>query len=235
MVRKPELRQEFREVFYSVEHWALLERLRQKAIRVMEVLQKAHLETFVHGSLARGDVTQKSDIDIFIGHQVSSFSVQTALERAQLPINRRLVVQATPMYALKAYIEIGKDTVISFPLMKTRKVEREFYRFGGQASLTDLRNDLRIVGVDKRLMHIKPLAYGHEESSIIGREELIAKLLGISVQTVLDRVHALLRRDEIGRTGVFIERELSEDETFEMMLQRLVDKNPSVRRRLRTG
>jgi predicted nucleotidyltransferase len=49
----------------------------------------------------------------------------------------------------------------------------------------------------------------------------------------MDRVHALLRRDEVGRTGVFIERELAEDETFEQALKKLADENPAVRRRLK--
>jgi hypothetical protein len=58
-------------------------------------------------------------------------------------------------------------------------------------------------------------------------------LLGVSVEAVLDRVHALLRREEIGRTGVFVEKELSNGETFEMALKKLADQNPAVRRRLR--
>jgi predicted nucleotidyltransferase len=53
------------------------------------------------------------------------------------------------------------------------------------------------------------------------------------VETVLDRVHALLRRDEVGRTGVFIKKELASEETFEMALKRLADENPAVRRRLK--
>jgi len=57
--------------------------------------------------------------------------------------------------------------------------------------------------------------------------------LGVSVNTVLDRVRALLRRDEVGRTGVFIERELASDETFEQALKKLADKNPAVRRRVK--
>ncbi|MCK4313733.1 DNA polymerase subunit beta, partial [Candidatus Bathyarchaeota archaeon] len=67
---------------------------------------------------------------------------------------------------------------------------------------------------------------------IVGREDYVAKLLGISVETVFDRVHALSRRNEVGRTGVFIEKELSFDETFEMLLKKLADQNPAVRRRL---
>jgi predicted nucleotidyltransferase len=37
-------------------------------------------------------------------------------------------------------------------------------------------------------MLIEPTPTGHVESSIIGREEFVAKLLWISVETVLDRV-----------------------------------------------
>jgi len=165
---------------------------------------------------------------------VSSFIVETALENASIPMNRRLIVQATPNYAMKAYIEIDENTGVSFPLMKMRKVEMEFYKFGGEVTLQDLKDDLRVYGVDKRLMLIEPTEQGHSESTIVGREEQVAKLLGVSVETVLDRVHALLRRDQIGRTGVFIERELASSETFEMMLKRLADQNPAVRRRLMT-
>jgi hypothetical protein len=82
-------------------------------------------------------------------------------------------------------------------------------------------------------MLIEPTPKGHIESSIVGREEEVASLLGISLNTVYDRIHALLRRDKVGRTGVFIERELSNNETFEMVLKKLSDQNPAVRRRLK--
>lgn len=232
MAKKPLKRVEYMEVFYNAEHWTLLEKFRQKTAQIMEALDKFHLKAIVHGSIARGDITERSDIDVFIPQQPSSFIVETALEKASIPVNRRLVVQATPTYAMKAYIEINGNTSVSFPLMKTRKVEREFYKFGGEATLRKLREGLRVLGVDKRLMLIEPTEEGHRESTIVGLEEQVAKLLGISVETVLDRVHALLRRDEVGRTGVFIEKELSADETFEMALKRLADQNPAVRRRL---
>jgi len=234
MAKKTERRVEYREVFYDVERWNLLKEFRQKAMRIMEALKVLHLESVVHGSIARGDVNKKSDIDVFIPYQQSSFVVETALEKGDISVIRRLIVQATPTYAMKAYIEIDENTSVSFPLMKMRKVEREFYKFGGETSLENLRSDLRVCGVDKRLVLIEPTQKGHRESTTVGREEQIAKLLGISVETVLDRVHALLRRDEVGRTGVFIETELSDGETFEMALKKLADQNPAVRRRLRT-
>jgi len=187
----------------------------------------------VHGSIARGDVSEKSDIDVFLPDPPSSFAIETALERADIYVNRRVVVQATPFYAVKGYIEVDKQQCISFPLVKLRHVERDFYQFSGEASLLTLRNEVRVSGVDKRLMLIEPTLKGHVESSIVGREETVSHLLGISLNTVLDRVHALLRRDKVGRTGVFIERELSPDETFEMVLKKLTDQNPAVRRRLK--
>jgi len=233
MAEKPLRRSERKEVVYEKRRWNLLKELRSKAVQIMEVLDKSHLNSIVHGSVARGDVSEKSDIDVFLLDPPSSFIIETTLQRGGLSINRRLVVQATPLYAMKGYIEMDKQRCVSFPLVKLRPVERDFYRFGGEASLQVLREDKRVRGVDKRLMLIEPTPEGHVESSIVDREGEVASILGISLNTVYDRAHALLRRDEVGRTGVFIKRELSADETFEMVLKRLADENPAVRRRLK--
>ena len=66
MAKKPVKQQEYREVIYSAERWTLLENLRAKAMRIMETLAKAHLEPIVHCSIARGDVSKESDIDIYL-------------------------------------------------------------------------------------------------------------------------------------------------------------------------
>lgn len=233
MAKKPLKRAERVDVVYSQKHWKLLEELRKKAIGIMEPLEKANLYCIVHGSIARGDVSDKSDIDVFLPNPPSSFLIESTLERAGLTVSRRVLVQATPSYAAKGYVELDPQRVVSFPLMKPRPFERDFYRFGGEARLQTLENKQRVTGVDKRLMLIEPTAQGHVESTILGREETVAKQLQVSVETVLDRVHALLRRDKVGRTGVFIERELGQDETFEMVLKQLAGENPAVRRRLR--
>jgi predicted nucleotidyltransferase len=232
MATKPKKRAEYKEVIYSSTHWALLRELREKAMRIMAALEAFHLRTLAHGSIARGDVNKNSDIDVFITESPSSFLVETALERAHVPVNAKLLVQATPNYAMKAHIEVDAKTSISFPLMRMRRVEREFYKFGGEVNLNQLKKRVRVAGVDKRLMLIEPTEKGHVESSIIGCEEGAAKRLGVSAETVLDRVHALLKRDEVGRTGVFVKKELAPDETFEMALKRLADANPAVRRRM---
>lgn len=233
MAAKPKKQWEYREVVYTSKRWQLLKEYREKALRIMAALEQCHLQTLVHGSIARGDVNERSDIDVFVAEPPSSFLVEAALEKAGLPINARLLVQATPLYAMKAHIMIDEKTSVSFPLTHMRKVEREFYRFGGEVTLQQLKANARVAGVDKRLMLIEPTEKGHLESSIIGREDYAAKVLGVSVETVRDRVRALLKRDEVGRTGVFIKRELAPEETFEMALQKLADENPAVRRRLK--
>ena len=233
MAEKPVTYAERVEVFYSAEHWRILADLRARAIEVMEALERAHIFCIVHGSIARGDVSPRSDVDIFVPQIYPSFTIENALRMSGLPVSRRMLIQATPSYSIKGYIEIDERRCVSFPLSKMRSVEREFYRFGGEATLTILKKDVRVPGVDKRLMLIEPTKKGHIESSIVGQEERVAKLLGISVDTVLDRVRTLLRRDKVGRTGLFIERELSPDENFESVLKKLADTNPAVRRRLR--
>lgn len=233
MAKKPIKRAERIKVAYSTQRWKLLEELRNKATEIMEPLENANLPCIVHGSIARGDVSTKSDIDVFLPNPPSSFLIESTLERAGLKVDKRILVQATPSYAAKGYMELDPQRVISFPLMKLRPVERDFYQFGGEATLQTIRNKQRALGVDKRLMLIEPTAQGHVESTIVGKEETVAKLLKVSVETVLDRVHALLRRDRVGRTGVFIQRELTSDETFEMVLKQLADENPAVRRRLK--
>jgi len=83
------------------------------------------------------------------------------------------------------------------------------------------------------LMLIEPTEKGHFESSIMGCEEQTARILGISTETVRDRVRALMKRDEVGRTGVFIKKEVSNGETFEMALKKLSDENPALRRKMK--
>ena len=233
MAAKPEKRVDYREVTYTKSHWTLLREYQEKAAQILAALESFHLQAYAHGSIARGDVNTKSDIDIFISEPQSSFLIETALEKAETRVNARLLVQATPTYTMKAHIEIDDKTSVSFPLMHMRKVEREFYKFSVEINHVQLSAGIRIAGVDKRLMLIEPTEKGHVETSVISREEQVAKILGISAETVLDRVHTLLKRDEVGRTGVFIKKELASDETFELALKKLADNNPAVRRRIK--
>src|SRR3990170_8281917 len=171
MTAKPAKRAEHREIIYDTGRWTLLQEKRNKAVRLMAAIERSHLQTVVHGSVARGDVTEKSDIDVFIPEPSSSFQIETALETAKVNVSNRLVVQATPTYNMKAHIEMDEKTTVTFPLMNMRKVEREFYKFGGEANISQLRSNVRVPGVDKRVMLIEPTETGDEETSIIGCEE----------------------------------------------------------------
>jgi hypothetical protein len=221
------------EVRYNEIRWKLLEELRSLGIQIMETLNRFKLYAIIHGSVARGDVSDRSDVDVFLPDPPSSFTIELALERAGISVNRRVIIQATPTQVVKGYIEIDDKRCISFPLAKLRHTERDFYRFGGEADLLDIKKGFRVPGIDKRLMFIEPFSKGHIESAIIGREVEVARILGISSKTVLERKRALIRRDKIGRTGVFVERELLPNESFEMKLKKLADQNPAIRRRLR--
>ena len=93
--------------------------------------------------------------------------------------------------------------------------------------------DIRVPGVDKRLVLIEPTPEGHIEYSIIGREAEAARKIGVSVETVLERVRVLMRRDEIGRTGVFVKVELEPWDSIEEVAKRIARDNPLFRRALR--
>ncbi len=63
------------EVTYEEHHWLLLSQLRQRAIVVMAVLEQTGIAPLIHGSICRGDVSEHSDVDVYIPQVVPSFSV----------------------------------------------------------------------------------------------------------------------------------------------------------------
>jgi len=218
------------EVVYDESRWKLLQELRCKAIMIMERLERASLISIVHGSVARGDVTPTSDVDVVIPYVVPSYRVELALdELAEKPL-KRFITQATPAHAVKAHIYLDDLTVVTFPLTPFTRHEREFYKFGGELTLQELKAGERVCGVDKRLKLIEPTARGHCEEPIIGRELYVADKLGVSVDIVQERIKVLTRRDEVGRTGVYLKYELKPDEEFEEVLIRLASRDPAIRR-----
>lgn len=74
MAIKPTKPADYKEVTYNKARWQLLTELRNKAVEVMAALEKFHLQSVVHGSIARGDVNKTSDIDVFIAEVQSSFT-----------------------------------------------------------------------------------------------------------------------------------------------------------------
>ncbi|MEM1511251.1 MAG: nucleotidyltransferase domain-containing protein [Candidatus Jordarchaeales archaeon] len=233
MAKKPVRHSDRVEVIYSSERWRILVELRRKAMQVIDALRRHGLDSFVHGSVARGDVTKNSDIDIVIPYQVASFRIETALREIFPTFMEKLIVQATPQHAPKAYIQVDEKLTVTFPLAKLSRLEYEFYGFGGVVRFDQLERGERVPGVDKRLMFIEPTERGHFESQVIGRESVVAKKLGVSIEAVQQRIRVLTRRDEVGRTGVYLKKSLESDESFEDVLKKIADHDPVVRGRIR--
>ncbi len=222
---------DFKEVIYDEKQWRLLKKKREKAIDVMERLREVGIYSIVHGSVARGDVSEDSDVDIVIPFPIPPY-------KAELPfrnIVERVIIQATPLSTPKVYLYLDpyKEVVISYPLVRPDPKEVEFYSFSGQVDLEGLRKGIRVPGVDKKLMLKIPTEKGHLETSIIKKEHVVAKILGVSVETILEREKVLTRRKEIGRTGVLIKYVIPHGESVEEAIERLSKKFPYFRELLR--
>ena len=221
------------EVEYTRLHWKLLETLRDEAKALTRPLTEAHIEALVYGSIARGDVHAGSDVDVFIPNPPAPAILEALIERMGIGTANREIIQATPTYAAKGYIHADENRSYSFPLVQLRTHEREFYDFAGSLTPRQLQEDTRVPGVDKHLRLIEPTETGHTETPIPGMEGTVAKILGVGVTIVLDRVRTLQRRERIGRTGVYIKRPLAPDETFGDVYQQLARTRPALRRRMR--
>ncbi len=218
-------------VRYSREHWRILKKKRKRAIDVMSNLLTHGLDCIVYGSVARGDVNEKSDVDIFVPQNIPSYKLELALEGYEMLEKR--IVQATPNHAIKGEIVLDENTTVSFPLVKMKERELDFYRFGGCLSYKGLIEDRRVAGVDKRLVLIIPKRDGHEEIPLTEvHPSEVARVLGISTDVVNERIRVLTRRREIGRTGIFISETIPINESFELALRRIISKNPAIRRRI---
>ena len=223
-----------KEVVYDSSHWMLLQDLREKAFKIMDALAARSLSSAVYGSVTRGDVNKKSDVDVIIPYTTSSHTVELALRMGGLQIFSRRIAQATPSHTPKAhiYLDAVDETCLTFPLTSFRSLELEFYRFGGFQQVEEIKTEKRVPGCDKRLRLIQPTQTGHVESLIRGREREVARIVGVGVRIVEERIRVLTRRERVGRTGIVFSRDLEEDEVFEEALKQVSDTNPIVRRRL---
>ena len=223
------------EITYTDTQWAQLATLRQQAITLMATLEPIGVAPLIHGSISRGDVSESSDVDIYLSQVLPSFTVELALTQANYQIIHRELVHATPFHAIKAHIYLPNNSVVTFPLTSPSPSELDFYRFGGSLGRKDLEEERRVPGVDKRLMLIEPTQTGHTSTPVVGNEELVAKRVGVNIKIVEERVKILMRRDTVGRTGVYLKRHLAPDETFEAVLKHVADRDPVVRRRVQKG
>jgi len=221
-----------RNVLYDEGRWRTLREKRALAAKIIEMLRSVSPDAVVLGSVARGDVSESSDVDVAIPTKAHSYLVELAAEEAVVAVHKRMIVQATPVSSPRAYMFLDQVglTVVSFPLTRITRSEEEFSRFGGCLTHAQIMREERVPGVDKRLMLIEPTATGHMESSLLGKEVEVARLLRVSLETVNERTRVLMRRDEVGRTGPVVKYELSREESFETALAGISRRNPILRR-----
>jgi len=213
---------EISEVVYDKERWKLLRKLEQEAIKLMTPFLGLGLSPLVHGSVARGDVGKNSDVDVFVPSTVPSYRVELALRNSGFDFWKREIVMATPWQLPKAHVYVDENRSVTFPLVKPKPLELEFYHFGGAIDFDKAEMGARVPGVDKRLMLIEPTAQGHVESQVVGREAEVAKCVGAHIDIVRERVQVLTRRADVGHTGIFIQRTLAPGESFEAVLRSLM-------------
>ncbi len=221
------------DIIYTDDHWLLFRKFRQKAKELMKALATMRIESMVHGSVARGDVDFGSDVDVVVPRHLPSYKMELALSKAGFEPMKREIVMATPWHLPKAHIYLDEDYSATFPLVEPKPLELEFYYFGGAAGLEQLEREVRVPGVDKRLMFIEPTPQGHVEGPVVGREAEVAKRIGVSLDIVRERVQVLTRRADVGHTGIFLQRELAPDESFEAVFKQLVKSTPAVKFRVR--
>ncbi len=221
------------QVVYTDNHWNTLRRLRDEAASMMKPLVDAHIFCIVYGSIARGDVSETSDIDVYLPSPPSPTIIEATLESAGIRYNSREIVQATPSYAAKGYIYLDELKSYSFPLVPLRASEEDFTGFAGRINYDQLKDDTRVPGVNKELIFIEPNITGYTETPIRGIEGLVAKKLGVDTLIVSQRQRILERRERVGRTGVYIKRELAPSESFSSVFNDLTRGDSAIRRRLR--
>ncbi len=232
MKKEKILRDHNEKIIYSKDEWNLLKEKRNHAINLLDMFVKEGFNPFIHGSIARGDVHEYSDIDIIFFQQIPSFQIELILDKKGFQNYFREIIMATPLDSIKLYIHLSELESITLPLSKFEKKSIEFYNFGGKIDMHQLKLDERVTGIDKRLVLIKPNSQGHEEISIIGNEVNAAKEVEISIDTLNERKKVLLRREKYGRTGVFLKRSLQINETTEEVLKKMANRKSIIRKKI---
>lgn len=226
------LRTHDRIVEYTKADWENLTEKRNRAKILLNMFIKEGFKPYVIGSIARGDVHRDSDIDLIFPYVISPFKVEYLLTSQGFENYFREIIMATPNDSLKMYIYLSELECISFPISKLDKKSLEFYNFGGKISYQQLKKEIRVPGIDKRLVLIEPLKQGHREISVIGNEHIAAKQVNVSLDTILERKKVLLKRERLGKTGVFLKRSIDFEESTEDVLKELARTKRIVRKKL---
>ena len=215
---------------YSQTELSILGRLRSRAEIILDKMIRSNIHGIIHGSVARGDVSSTSDVDIHIPYLLPSFRLDIIEDYQN---STKHILMGTPNSTIKGLIEIRPQISITFPLTKTKEREEEFYKFSGRISLNELRVNKRVPGVTKQLVLIEPMKEGYWVSSVLTNKSRSLRVLQISQRILDERIRVLNRRNEIGRTGLYLDYILSPEENFEQALHKLESRNPVVRNFIR--
>lgn len=226
------LRDHYNDVIYSENHLKLLLEKRERSRNLLDMFAKEGLNPFIYGSIARGDVHSDSDIDIVVVQSIAPYQIEMILDKNGFNNYFREIIMATPADTVKLYIYLNELESITIPLSKFDRRSIEFYDFGGKINLEQVHNNIRVPGIDKRLVLIQPTINGHKEYSIIGNEHVAAKQINVSIDLIHEREKVLLKREKYGKTGVFLKRPIEMNESTENVLKKLAKKKSIVRRKL---
>lgn len=210
------------EEIYDEERWKILREKRERGTAVLEILMRRGIIGFIYGSVARGDVRRESDIDVVIlDCSLPPSLIEDMLSGELGEPYYREIIQASPRSVPKCHIHFDEELVVSIPLGTVRMKEREFYKFGGRIGLEEVRNGIRVPGVNKELKLIYPTPSGHLLLPVVGHESAVAKILGIDEASVKERVKVLTKRRVVGKTGLYANYRLMPGESIEEALLRL--------------
>ncbi len=224
----------YRKIVYTENQWKIFKKKRAHAINLLELFERQNLKSYVYGSIARGDVNENSDIDIILPYYIPFFEIEFILSKNKINNYTKELIMATPYDSIKLYIHLSELECITIPMTKLDQISLEFYKFGGKIGYRQLKDKIRVPGIDKNLKLILPTKNGHKEQSIIDQESIAAKKVGISIHTVNERKRVLLRRQKHGKTGVFFKRELSLYESPEDILEKIARKNSIIRKKYKS-
>ncbi|PWI47303.1 nucleotidyltransferase [Candidatus Heimdallarchaeota archaeon B3_Heim] len=214
---------------HTEEEKQILTQLRITSVYYLNLLEENGVKAFIHGSVARGDVSQSSDIDIHIPYIIPSFRLDMIDEFIN---TERRIIMGTPNSTIKGLFKIDQEISLTFPLTPPTEREIDFYRFSGLMYLEELLEKAGSPGVTKKLLFIEPTNTGYWYSSLLSHKKTVMKSLNVSQRIIDERIRVLTRRDKIGRTGLLLDYSLSPNTNFEQVLHHLRSQNPIVRNQI---
>lgn len=194
----------------------------------MTLLRPFH--PFCYGSIARGDINLSSDSDIIIDPS-PTYKYEELLKNKW---SSRSIIQATPYQGPKIIYQLNEQISLTVPFTTLSQRESEFINFGGSLSLPKFQNGEYSPGINKQLMLVEvqdKKGYSFKYISIKNIPiHLVARKVNTGVETILERIRVLSKRDEIGRTGLYVNHMLQEGEQPEEVLRKLANEKPSLRK-----